>query len=119
MKPSRTPDLLRGTLDMMILKAISLGPMHGHGVARRIRVMSGDVLDAQEGSLYPALHRLLKRGDLVAEWKQSDSNRRARFYRLTAAGRSRLNREQSMWADMRNAIDCVMSTRRLPQGDIS
>jgi transcriptional regulator len=118
MKPTRTPDLLRGTLDMMILKALSLGPTHGHGVARRIHAISGDVLDTQEGSLYPALHRLLARGDVSASWKQSESNRRARFYSLTASGRRRLTREQSTWRQMRDAIDSVMNTRRLPEGEV-
>ena len=88
-----TPDLIPGTLEALILRTVAAGPMHGYGIAQAIRLTSGDVLSVEEGSLYPALQRLLRKGDLVAEWGQSENNRRARFYRLTPAGRKRLAQE--------------------------
>lgn len=87
------PDLIPGTLEALILRTVAGGPRHGFGIAQDIRQTSGDVLIVEEGSLYPALQRLLRKGDLVAEWGQSDNNRRARFYRLTPAGRKRLKQE--------------------------
>lgn len=90
-------DLLQGTLDLLILKILVLGPNHGWGIASRIRQISREGLNASQGSLYPALHRLELRGDLVSEMTASENNRRARVYRLTAAGRRRLEAEQSTW----------------------
>ena len=86
-------ELIPGTLEALILRTVAGGPMHGYGIAQAIRQTSGEVLSVEEGSLYPALQRLLRKGDLVAEWGQSDNNRRARFYRLTDAGRERLKQE--------------------------
>lgn len=108
MATSKTPELLQGTLDMMILKTLSLGPNHGYGVMRRIRQTSGDVLTIEEGSLYPALHRLEKRGCLASSWKQSESNRRAKYYRLTAKGRKELSAERERWSTMAKAISKVL-----------
>ena len=105
------PELLQGTLDMMILKTLAPGPNHGYGIARRIRQASGDVLQVEEGSLYPALHRLQKRGHLASEWRRSESNRRAKYYRLTPAGRARLETETAAWAQMSSAIGRVMGAR--------
>lgn len=86
-------ELIPGTLEALILRTVACGAMHGYGIAQAIRQTSGDVLSVEEGSLYPALQRLLRKGDLVAEWGQSENNRRARFYRLTPAGRKRLAQE--------------------------
>ena len=88
-----SPDLIPGTLEALILRTVSRGPMHGYGIAQAIRQTSGEVLSVEEGSLYPALQRLLRKGDVVAEWGQSDNNRRARYYRLTPVGRKRLRQE--------------------------
>ena len=93
-----TADLLPGTLDMLILKAVSLGPLHGYGVLLRIEQITGQALTIEQGSLYPALHRLEHRGLLETEWGRSENNRRAKFYRLTAAGRKRLDEEPSRLA---------------------
>ena len=90
-------DLLQGTLDMLILKAVSLGPLHGYGVLLRIQQISRDRLEIQQGSLYPALYRLEHQGWIKAEWKESENNRRARFYRLTTAGRKQLQAETREW----------------------
>jgi PadR family transcriptional regulator len=91
------PDLLQGTLDLLILKALTLGPLHGWGVSKRIRQMSRNVLEVNQGSLYPALHRLEDRGFVTSEWKVSDEGRRARFYRLTKLGRKQFAEEQERW----------------------
>ncbi len=109
--PSRKqPDLLPGTLDMMILKTLAPGPNHGYGIARRIQQTSQEVLRVEEGSLYPALHRLEKRRCLVSEWRRSESNRRAKYYRLTPAGRARLKTETTTWLELSTAIGRVMGT---------
>jgi len=108
MAASKTPDLLQGTLDMMILKTLSIGPNHGYGIVRRIRQTSGEVLNVEEGSLYPALHRLEKRGCLTATWKQSESNRRAKYYRLTARGRKQLGVDEERWSTLSHAIGKVL-----------
>jgi transcriptional regulator len=108
MARSGPPELLQGTLDMMILKTLSFAPNHGYGVARRIRQASGDVLEIEEGSLYPALHRLERRGFLTAEWQRSESNRRAKFYRLTPRGRAQLEADTSRWKQMAAAVGKVM-----------
>src|ERR1700719_176719 len=90
-------DLLQGTLDMLVLKIVALEPVHGYGIAQRIQQISKEVLQVQQGSLYPALHRLEKRGWLAATWGQSDSGRAAKFYRLSAKGRKQLQLEESQW----------------------
>ncbi|MGE0438884.1 MAG: PadR family transcriptional regulator [Gemmatimonadales bacterium] len=101
-------DLLQGTLDMLILKALSWGPNHGYGVARLIEERTGDALAIEEGSLYPALHRLTRKGWVRAEWGVSDNNRRARFYQLTAAGRQQLARESRDWDRFTEVVSLVM-----------
>ncbi len=100
--PSKTPgerrlELLQGTLDMMILRALSWGPQHGHGIGLWIRTNSDDVLQIDHGSLYPALHRLARQGWIAGEWKLTENKQRARYYRLTPAGRKQLAAEQSRW----------------------
>src|SRR5207249_9363688 len=90
-------DLLQGTLDLLILKTLSWGPAHGYAVARWIQQLTGQVLTVGEGSLYPALHRLEERGWIESEWRLSDNNRRAKFYRLTTKGRQQLRAETAMW----------------------
>jgi len=90
-------DLLQGTLDLLILKALTLGQLHGWGISKRIRHMSRDILEVNQGSLYPALHRLEDRGFVTAEWKTSDEGRRAKFYRLTRLGRKQFADEQERW----------------------
>src|SRR6266508_6865645 len=98
-------DLLPGTLDMLILKAVSLKPLHGYGVLLRIAQISNDVLDVPQGSLYPALYRLEHQGLITTEWGQSENNRRAKYYTLTAAGRRRLRAEAAGWSRHTAAID--------------
>ncbi|MGH9522167.1 MAG: PadR family transcriptional regulator, partial [Terriglobales bacterium] len=93
-------ELLQGTLDMLILKAVSLGPLHGYGVLLRIQQISGERLKIEQGSLYPALYRLEAQGWIAGEWGESENNRRAKYYRLTACGRRRLEREASKWNQM-------------------
>ena len=102
------PELLQGTLEVMILKTLSHGPNHGYGIARRIRQTSGDVLTIEEGSLYPALHRLEKRGCLTSTWQPSESNRRAKYYRLTARGRKQLGAEETRWSILSRAVSNVL-----------
>lgn len=106
---ARAPDLLQGTLDMLILKAVSLGPLHGYGILLRIQQVSDAVLQVQQGSLYPALYRLEQQGLLAAAWGESENNRRARFYRLTPAGRSRLRSERAQWERLSSAIAAVLA----------
>ena len=113
MKEARTKprnELLPGTLEMLILKTLSIEPMHGYGIAQHIQLLSADVLTVEEGSLYPALQRMLVKGWVSAEWKTSANNRRARFYTLTAAGRKQLGVEQSRFSQMFGAIMRVMTT---------
>src|SRR6202046_1885500 len=97
MAPLEKTDLLQGTLDLLILKVVALGPVHGYGIAQRIRQISAEVLQVQQGSLYPALHRLEKRGWIEADWGESDNGRQAKFYRLSAAGRKQFETEQETW----------------------
>ena len=106
-------ELIPGTLEALILRTVSRGPMHGYGIAQAIRQASGDVLIVEEGSLYPALQRLLRKGDLVAEWGQSDNNRRARFYQLTAAGRKRLAQEIP---ELERLVEAVFRVLRPAEG---
>ncbi len=101
-------ELLRGTLDMMILKALAPGPRHGYGVARWIEEGSGDELQIEEGSLYPALHRMERRGWIEAEWGQSENNRRAKFYHLTDDGRGQLRAETAAWIQFARAVSLLM-----------
>jgi PadR family transcriptional regulator PadR len=101
-------DVLQGTLDMLILKALSLQPMHGWGVAQRIQQMSEDVLRLNQGSLYPALHRLEQRGWIRSEWGTSENNRRAKFYRLTSTGQRQLADEEALWRRFSRAVDLVL-----------
>jgi PadR family transcriptional regulator, regulatory protein PadR len=101
-------DLLQGTLEMMALRTLLMGPANGYQIARTIEQMSDDVLDIDHGSLYPALHRLEKRGWLTAKWDISDTNRRAKYYRLTPAGRKQLAAEHSKWERLTSAIARVM-----------
>jgi len=103
-------DLLQGTLDMLILKALSTGAMHGYGVGQRIEQMAEDMLRVEEGSLYPALYRLEERGWIKSEWGTSDNNRRARFYTLTAKGRRQLGVEEENWRRLVLAVGKVMQT---------
>jgi PadR family transcriptional regulator PadR len=100
-------DLVQGTLDLLILKTISLEPMNGWAIAKRITQISKDVLQVQQGSLYPALHRLEHQGWIVAEWKDSENNRRAKFYSLSAAGRKQLKSELANWHRLSGAIELV------------
>jgi transcriptional regulator len=101
-------DLLQGTLDLLILKTLALQPMHGWGIAQRIQQISRDVLQVQQGSLYPALHRLEQQGWIAAAWGMSENNRRAKFYRLTAAGRKQLERETSNWVRLSSAVAQIL-----------
>src|SRR5213083_1515765 len=103
-----SPDVLQGTLDLLILKAVSLQPMHGWGIAQRIQQFSRDVLQVNQGSLYPALHRLEDRGWIAADWGTSDNNRKARYYRLTPAGRRQLEAETSRWDRFVRAVNRVL-----------
>jgi PadR family transcriptional regulator, regulatory protein PadR len=112
MKQSRDNpgDLLQGTLDLLILKALARGSMHGYAVAEWIHQTSDDVLKVEEGALYPALHRLELRGLLDAKWGTSDNNRRAKFYSLTAAGRKQLAQETEFWRRMSGAVARILQT---------
>jgi PadR family transcriptional regulator PadR len=105
---NETGELIQGTLEMLILKALVRGPMHGYGVAEWIHQTSLQVLKVEEGALYPALHRLELRGVLKAEWGLSDNNRRAKFYRLTTEGKKRLNTESQRWTRLSAAVAFVM-----------
>ncbi len=104
-------DLLQGTLDMLILKAVSLGPLHGYGILLRIQQVSKERLEIQQGSLYPALYRLEHQGWITSEWGVSENNRRAKYYRLTAAGKRRLQAETENWNRMAEVIAGILSTR--------
>jgi PadR family transcriptional regulator, regulatory protein PadR len=105
----KTADLLPGTLDMLILKAVSLRPLHGYGVLLRIRQISGDALDIPQGSLYPALYRLEHQDLIAAEWGQSENHRRAKYYTVTAAGRRRLREETAGWNRLASAIAAALN----------
>src|SRR6201989_1551836 len=109
MSPSKS-DLLQGTLDLLILQVVSLGPLHGYAIAQRLQQISKDILQVQQGSLYPALHRLEARGWLKAEWKTSETGRDAKFYGLTRAGRRQLESERANWERLTQAIAMVLST---------
>jgi PadR family transcriptional regulator len=104
----RKPDLPQGTLDMLVLKALSLGPMYGFGVGQRIRQLAEDMLTVEEGTLYPALYRIEERGWIKSEWGASENNRRARFYKLTRAGRKQLQVEESNWEYLSVAVRKIL-----------
>ena len=111
---TKTPDdprleLLQGTLDMLVLRTLQWGPRHGHGIGQAIRAQSDDLLKVETGSLYPALHRLEKRGWLKSEWDISEANQRAKYYKLTAAGKAQLVREQDRWSQLVGAIGRIMN----------
>ena len=106
----KTADLLPGTLDMLILKAVSLKPLHGYGVLLRIQQISGDALEIPQGSLYPALYRLEHQDLISSEWGQSENNRRAKYYTVTAAGRRRLREETAGWNRLASAIAAALNT---------
>ncbi len=101
-------DILQGTLDLLILKTIALEPMHGWGIALRIQQISKDVLQVQQGSLYPALYRLERKGLIQAEWGASENNRRAKYYSLTKAGREQLEKEQAEWKRLSSAVALIL-----------
>ncbi len=104
-KPS---DLVQGTLDLLILKTLSMEPRHGWAIAKRIQQISGEVLQVQQGSLYPALHRLEQQGWITAKWDESETGRQAKFYSLTAAGRAQLESETAQWSRLSQAINIVI-----------
>jgi transcriptional regulator len=111
-RPSDKTDLLQGTLDLLILQVAALGPVHGYAIAQRLNQISNEALRVQQGSLYPALHRLEKRGWLKAEWRAAESGREAKFYALTAAGRKRLDVERTEWDRLSQAIALVLQTAK-------
>ncbi|MGW8268689.1 MAG: PadR family transcriptional regulator, partial [Longimicrobiales bacterium] len=109
--PTEKADILKGTLDLLILKALTRGPQHGYGVARWLEESSKDLLKIEEGSLYPALYRMEQRGWIRSEWGVSESNRKARYYRLTGRGREQLQAQASGWARLVEAVTLVLRTK--------
>ena len=105
---SRPADLVQGTLDLLLLKILALGPQHGWAISQRLKQVSGDVLQVSDGSLYPALHKLEQEGWIKAEWKPSENNRKAKFYSLTRVGRRQLEREAADWTRLSSAISLVV-----------
>jgi PadR family transcriptional regulator, regulatory protein PadR len=103
-------DLPQGTLDMLILRVVALGPIHGYAIAQRMRQISNDVFQVQQGSLYPALHRLENRGYLAAEWKPTETGRDAKFYRLTPKGQGQLEEETANWTRLAEAVTLILQT---------
>ncbi|MGD0733914.1 MAG: PadR family transcriptional regulator [Terracidiphilus sp.] len=110
MAPLERSDLLQGTLDLLILKVVALAPVHGYGISQRIRQISEEVLQVQQGSLYPALHRLEKRGWLESDWGESENGRQAKFYRLSAEGRRQLGEEEQNWNRLSRAVTNILQT---------
>ena len=108
--PTTKAELLQGTLDLLILKTLAAGPLHGYSIAQRIQQRSDDVLVVEEGSLYPCLYRMEAKGWISAEWGKSDNNRRAKYYSLTRAGRKQLDEEVAIWERVRRAINLVLET---------
>jgi PadR family transcriptional regulator, regulatory protein PadR len=104
------PEFLKGTLDMLILKIVALGPIHGYAISQRVQQISKDVFQLTQGSLYPALHRLEDRGWLQADWKQTDSGREAKFYRLTKTGQKQLEVEVQNWKRLTDAVSSILRT---------
>ena len=107
--PDERLELLQGTLDMLVLRTLQWGPRHGHGIGQAIRAQSDELLKVETGSLYPALHRLVKRGWLKADWGVSEANQRARYYRLTPAGKAQLARERDRWSLLVHAIGRILN----------
>jgi transcriptional regulator len=107
---SKPTDLVQGTLDLLILKTVALEPIHGWAIAQRIRQVSGNVLQVNQGALYPALHRLEQQGWIQAEWGESENNRRAKYYSLTKAGKKYLQQEEANWQRLSTAIGLVLKT---------
>ena len=112
-------DLLQGTLDMLVLKALTWGPMHGYGIAQWLQRTTDDALAVEEGSLYPALHRMMRRGWLTAQWGVSENNRRAKYYTLTTDGRHQLHLEASTWDAFIVAVAKVMRASTAPGGAVT
>lgn len=106
--PMAQAKVLQGTMDMLVLKALSLGPLHGYGITQRLQQMSAEVLQVEEGSLYPALYRIERQGWISSEWRLTEHNLRARFYRLTRAGRKHLEQEQQSWERLAGAVYRVL-----------
>jgi PadR family transcriptional regulator len=116
-RPGARPDLLHGTLDMLILRTLQWGEQHGYAIGQTIRAQSSDVLQVEAGSLYPALQRLSRKGWVVSKWGQTEANQRAKFYRLTPEGKKQLLREESRWTELVNAIGRVMKPAIAPGAD--
>ena len=114
--PDVHAELPQGTLDLLILKVVALGPLHGYAIAQRLQQISRDVVRVPQGSLYPALHRLENRGLLAAEWKQTETGREAKFYRLTARGRTQLGVEEASWRRLSEAVALVLAARAAREG---
>ena len=108
MSEAKKVDLLQGTLDMLILKVVALGSIHGYGISQRIQQISKEVLQVQQGSLYPALHRLENRGLLAADWKETETGREAKFYKLTRKGRAQLEAETESWERLADAVGLIL-----------
>ena len=108
--PPDKSDLLQGTLDLLVLKVVALGPLHGYGITQRIRQMSKEALQVPQGSLYPALHRLDKKGWLTANWDETDTGRPAKFYKLSTKGRKQLAQEEENWQRLTDAITLILRT---------
>ena len=108
--PPDKSDLLQGTLDLLVLKVVALAPLHGYGISQRIRQMSKEALQVPQGSLYPALHRLEKRGWLVSSWSETETGRPAKFYKLSAKGRKQLAQEEENWQRLTDAITLILQT---------
>jgi transcriptional regulator len=114
--PPLKSDLPQGTLDLLVLKVVALGPLHGYGIAQRLQQLSKDVVQVQQGTLYPALHRLENRGLLASEWRMSDTGREAKFYRLTRKGHAAMDSEEASWRRLADAVGLILAA---PEGDLS
>ena len=114
LRPDPKSDIPQGTIDLLVLKAVSLGPLHGYGIAQRLQQLSRAVIQVPQGTLYPALHRLENRGWLSAEWKESDTGREAKFYKLTRRGRAQLSAEQASWQRLSEAVGLILAE---PEGE--
>jgi len=113
--PPLKSDLPQGTLDLLVLKIVALGPLHGYGIAQRLQQLSNAVVQVQQGTLYPALHRLENRGLLAAEWRMSDTGREAKFYRLTRKGRRAMDSEEASWRRLSDAVGLIIAA---PEGEV-